>query len=105
MEWNGMELNMKNKKSKQRGSSLIELMVACLVLIVGVAGTVSLIPIAIGANSRNRQQSNSTVIAQMVMEKIMSVPAGTSPVLVVSDCVPNANNVNTFGTAGTGSGA
>src|SRR5258708_13123607 len=41
----------------------------------------------------------------MVMEKILSVPAGTSPVLVVSDCLPVANNVNTIGTPGAGSGA
>jgi Tfp pilus assembly protein PilE len=100
-----MELKKLNKWSKQRGTSLIELMIASLVLVVGVLACAALIPISIGANSRNRQQSNSTVIAQMVMEKIMSVPAGTSPVLVVSDCVPTANNVNTFGTAGAGSGA
>jgi Tfp pilus assembly protein PilV len=100
-----MELKMRNKRSKQRGSSLIELMIACLVLIVGVAGTVTLIPIAIGANSRNRQQSNSTVIAQMVMEKILSVPAGTSTVLVINDCIPNANNINTTGSTGAGAGA
>src|SRR6202795_2708250 len=100
-----MELKQRNKWSKQRGTSLVELMIACVVLVVGVAAVAGIIPLAIGANYRNRQQSNSTVIAQMVMEKILSVPAGTSPVLVVSDCVPNANNVNTFGTGGTGSGA
>jgi Tfp pilus assembly protein PilV len=100
-----MELEKRNKWSKQSGTSLIELMVACLVLVVGVLGVATLIPIAIGANSRNRQQSNSTVIAQMVMEKILSVPAGSSPVLVLNDCVPNTYNVNTVGSAGAGSGA
>jgi Tfp pilus assembly protein PilV len=103
-----MELKMQkmqNKKSKQRGSSLIEMLIACLVLIVGVAGVVTLIPIAIGANSRNRQQSNSTVIAQMVMEKILSVPAGTAIVLTINDCVPNTYNINTAGSTGAGSGA
>ncbi len=100
-----MEIKKRNKWSKQSGTSLIELMIASLVLIVGVLGVATLIPIAIGANSRNRQQSNSTVIAQMVMEKILSVPAGTSPVLVISDCLPVANNVNTVGTPGAGSGA
>jgi hypothetical protein len=92
-----MELKQRNKRSKQRGTSLIELMIACLVLMVGVAGVVSLIPIAIGANSRNRQQSNSTVISQMVMEKILSVPAGAPTVLTISDCTPTAFNINTNG--------
>ena len=92
-----MELNKRIKSSKERGTSLIELMIACLVLMIGVMGVVSLIPIAIAENGRNRQQSNSTVIAQMVMEKIMSVPAGTATVLSISDCTPTAFNVNTTG--------
>ncbi len=93
-----MELKQRNKRSNQRGTSLIELMIACLVLMVGVAGVVSLIPIAIGANYRNRQQSNSTVIAQMVMEKILSVPAGgAAPALVLSDCTPTTFNISTAG--------
>jgi Tfp pilus assembly protein PilV len=100
-----MELKQRNKWSKQRGTSLVELMIACVVLVVGVGAVAGIIPLAIGANSRNRQQSNSTVIAQMVMEKILSVPAGTSPVLVISDCVPTAFNINTAGSAGGGTGA
>jgi hypothetical protein len=92
-----MEIKKRNKWSKQSGSSLIELMIACLVLMVGVLGVAALIPIAIGANSRNRQQSNSTVIAQMVMEKILSVPAGAPGVLNISDCTPTAFTINTTG--------
>jgi hypothetical protein len=95
-----MELKQRNKWSKQRGTSLVELMIACVVLVVGVGAVAGIIPIAIGANSRNRQQSNSTVIAQMVMEKILSVPAGAPQVLVISDCVPTAFNVNTAGSGG-----
>jgi len=90
-----MELKMRKKWSKQSGTSLIELMIACLVLMIGVAGVVGLIPIAIGTNTRNRQQSNSTVIAQMVMEKLLSVPAGSTAALVISDCTPTAFNVST----------
>jgi type II secretory pathway pseudopilin PulG len=91
-----MELKKLNKWSKQRGTSLIELMIACLVLMVGVAGTVTLIPIAIGANSRNRQQSNSTVIAQMVIEKMLSAPVGgAGPVLTINDCTPTTYNITT----------
>ncbi|HTA60140.1 MAG TPA: hypothetical protein VK805_18450 [Candidatus Baltobacteraceae bacterium] len=100
-----MELNNRIKSSKERGTSLIELMIACLVLMVGVMGVVSLIPIAIAENGRNRQQSNSTVISQMVMEKILSVPAGTSTILSISDCTPTAFSINTTGSAGAGTGA
>jgi hypothetical protein len=92
-----MELKKRNKSSKERGTSLIELMIACLVLMIGVMGVVSLIPIAIAENGRNRQQSNSTVISQMVMEKLLSVPAGSTAALTISDCTPTAFTVNTTG--------
>ncbi len=72
-------------KSSQSGMSLIEMMIACVVLLVGVLAMAALIPLAIGTNSKNRQSSNSTVIAQMLMEKILSVPPG-APTPTLSDC-------------------
>ena len=83
--------------------SLIEMMIACVVLLVGVLAAATLIPLAIGTNSRNRQQSNSTVIAQMLMEKILSVPVG-APTPTLSDCTGTSTTINATGTA-TGAGA
>jgi Tfp pilus assembly protein PilV len=98
-----MELTMKKKRASQRGTSLIELMIASLVLMVGVLGCAVLIPIAIGTNSRNRQQSNSTVIAQMTMEKITSASAGGAAALTITDCAGTANTITITGsTGGTG---
>jgi Tfp pilus assembly protein PilV len=98
-----MELNSKAKHASQRGTSLIELMIASLVLTVGVLGCAVLIPIAIGTNSKNRQQSNSTVIAQMTMEKITSAFASGSATLTITDCAGTANTINITGsTGGTG---
>jgi prepilin-type N-terminal cleavage/methylation domain-containing protein len=99
-----MELKRKTRHSNQRGMSLIELMIASLVLTVGVVGCAALIPLAIGTNSRNRQQSNSTVIAQMTMEKILSQSASSSTSLTITDCAGSANTINVTGSAG-GSGA
>ncbi len=68
-----MELKLRTKKKacrNQRGMSLIELMIAMVVLLVGIIGSMSLIAYAISGNGRSRQQSNSTVISQMVTEKI-----------------------------------
>jgi Tfp pilus assembly protein PilV len=83
----------------------MELMVAMVVLMVGVTGCVAAIPFAIRTNFSNRQQSNSTVLAQMVVEKIMSVPTGTATT-TIQDCAtpPNILNINTTGSAG-GSGS
>jgi Tfp pilus assembly protein PilV len=98
-----MELTRKTKHASQQGTSLIELMIASLVLTIGVLGCAVLIPIAIGTNSRNRQQSNSTVIAQMTMEKIMSQAASSSTSLTITDCAGNASTINVTGsTAGSG---
>jgi type IV pilus assembly protein PilV len=97
-----MELIKKRKRASQRGMSLIELMIASLVLTVGVLGCAALIPLAIGTNSKNRQQSNSTVIAQMTMEKISSASAG-SAALTITDCASVASTINITGSvAGTG---
>lgn len=97
-----MELTNRKARSSQRGMSLIELMIASLVLLVGVLGCAALIPMAIGTNSKNKQQSNSTVIAQMTMEKIMSLPAGTLTG-TITDCGGTTTTINTAGSvAGTG---
>ncbi|HUC53506.1 MAG TPA: prepilin-type N-terminal cleavage/methylation domain-containing protein [Candidatus Cybelea sp.] len=99
-----MELRKKIKFARQSGMSLIELMIASLILTVGVLGTAVLIPIAIGTNGKNRQQSNSTVIAQMTMEKITSSAAAGSSALTLTDCAGTSNTISVTGTT-SGSGA
>jgi len=93
---------MRARKSSQRGMSLIEMMIACVVLLVGVLAMAALIPLAIGTNSKNRQQSSSTVVAQMLMEKILSVPPG-APTPTLLDCTGASTTITASGTP-TGSG-
>jgi prepilin-type N-terminal cleavage/methylation domain-containing protein len=99
-----MAVMLKRTPSSQRGTSLIELMMAMFVLAVGVLASAFLIPYSLGGNSRSKQQSHSTVIAQMVMEKITSASAGGAAALTITDCPGTAHNINITGTAGgTGS--
>lgn len=98
-----MALKMKTMRSNQRGTSLIELMMAMFVLAVGVLASAFLIPYSLGSNGRNKQQSNSTVIAQMVMEKITSAPANGG-VLTITDCSGVTTTINITGSVG-GTGA
>src|SRR5579864_2222061 len=90
----------------ERGMSLIELMIALVVLLVGVVGSMSLIGLSVGGNGRSRQQSNSTALVQMVAEKISSVKASTSPTLTITDCAGNGSTIATAvgGSALTSSG-
>jgi prepilin-type N-terminal cleavage/methylation domain-containing protein len=98
-----MEIVSSAKKSvalDEHGMSLIELMIALVVLMVGVVGSMYLIGLSMGGNSRSKQQSNSTAIAQMMVEKISSVKASISPSLTITDC---AGNTSTIATAAGGS--
>ena len=104
-----MEIALSAKKPiarDERGLTLIELMIALVVLMVGVVGSMYLIGLSIGGNGRSRQQSNSTAIAQMMVEKISSVKASTSPSLTITDCAGNSFTVSTAvgGSALTSSG-
>ena len=95
---------MRSKKlPSQRGSSIIELMIGMTVLAVGVLGSAGLMGVAIGANGRNRLQTNSTAMAQMVAEKIGSVPVINNNNLNITDCNNVNNTVAVVGSpAGTG---
>lgn len=86
---------VKRTRRNQSGMSLIEMMIAMFVLLMGILGNLALMSTAIAGNNRSKQQSNSTAIAQMVTEKIMSIPASTSTTLTITDCTNTANNVST----------
>jgi prepilin-type N-terminal cleavage/methylation domain-containing protein len=93
-----MELTKSSRarnRRAERGMTLIELMIAMVVLLVGVVGSMALIAYAIGGNGRSKQQSNATVVAQMLSEKISSQKASTSTSLTVTDCAGTSNTVAT----------
>lgn len=105
VEWWNMEMifstSRKATERNEHGTSLIELMIAMLVLAIGVIGTMPLIGVAMGSNSRSRQQSNSAVLAQMLTEKISSVKASTSPNLTITDCAGNSFTISTTAPGGS----
>ncbi|MGH9514243.1 MAG: type IV pilus modification PilV family protein [Terriglobales bacterium] len=88
----------------QEGLTIIELLIAMIVLAVGILGSMSLVIMAINGDFRSKQQSNSTALAQMVSEKIMSIPAYTNPTLTITDCTNTNYSVSTTGSL-TGAGA
>ena len=99
MEWIIMELIIRKKYKpsarREQGLSLIELMLAMVVLAVGILGSMTLVIMAINGDFRSKQQSNSTALAQMVTEKIMSIPAYTNPTLTITDCTGTNFSVST----------
>jgi prepilin-type N-terminal cleavage/methylation domain-containing protein len=92
-------------RKNTRGFTLVELTVAMFVLTVGVLGGMIMIVLGMTRDNTNRMDTTATNAAQAVLEQIAAVPAGTSPVLNVTDCVPTTHAVTTVGTTGGGSGA
>jgi len=80
---------------RESGMTLIELMIAMVVLAVGIVASMALVLVAIGTNGSSRQLSNSTALAQMVTERIMAVPSQTSTIVTITDCTNTAYNVST----------
>jgi prepilin-type N-terminal cleavage/methylation domain-containing protein len=65
--------NTNNRKRRgQQGFTLIELMIAIVVLVVGVVSVAQLVPAAIFLNSRNRSDSSSLVYAQREMDQFVN---------------------------------
>jgi prepilin-type N-terminal cleavage/methylation domain-containing protein len=99
MEWNLMAMIFYTKKNssshRQSGLTLIELMIAMVILAVGVVGSMALVVRAIGGDFASKQTSNSTALTQMVTERIMAVPANNSTIVTITDCTPTAYNVST----------
>jgi Tfp pilus assembly protein PilV len=97
----------RSPRKSQAGFTLIELMFAGLVMIVGLTGGILLVIAAEATNNRDKMDSSGTVLAQMALEMIASVPANSGSSVIVTDCNPTSSSathtINT--TSGTGSGA
>jgi prepilin-type N-terminal cleavage/methylation domain-containing protein len=104
MIMNAMNTKFDRAKNDQAGMTLIELLIAMVVLAVGLSGIMSLIVTALATNGRNRTDTSSTLISQMVIEQMANVPASTNTTFTLTDCTGVQWNVNTTGTAG-GTGA
>jgi competence protein ComGC len=91
--------------SQERGTSLIEMMIALLVLTVGLIASMVLASFAIGNNTRSKTGSSSASMAEMVIDQISAIPVGGGVTSVtVTDCAGNTITIDTSGTS-TGSGA
>jgi Tfp pilus assembly protein PilV len=97
----------RSPRRSQAGFTLIELMFAGLVMIVGLTGGILLVIAAEATNNRDKMDSSGTVLAQMALEMIASVPANSGSSVTVTDCNPTSSSAtHTINTAaGTGSGA
>lgn len=95
-----MTLRRRRKLRRESGVTMIELLIAGMVMVVGFLGMMILITTAIATNNRNKMDTNATLMAQMIFEEVRSnIATGSSPTL--SDCGGNTWTVgvgsNTIG--------
>ena len=67
-----MQAQAKDRKKSERGFTLIEVMMATIIMLIGVVGVAQLIPYSVRLNSANRYDSTSVVVAQRELDQFVS---------------------------------
>lgn len=89
---------MRKKRIASRGFSLIELMIATLVLSVGLVGGAAVISAAIANNGRARFDTTATALAESTMERIVAIPSratGVGANTSLTDCAGTVFPIST----------
>jgi type IV pilus assembly protein PilV len=75
-------------RNGEQGLTLVEVMIAGFILVVGMLGFAALMATAIAANSRSRTDSTATMLSQTVMEQIAAslIGKGGAADPQVKDC-------------------
>ena len=90
----------------QAGMTLIELMVAMVILTVGMGALTNLLVVAMATDNRNSKDTSATLLAQMVVEQISAQHPNSNAVISITDCAGNAWTIATAGGASpAGAGA
>ncbi len=69
-----MHVALKKQSSKQGGFSVIEVLVAMVLLIVGLVAVAQLVPLSIRLNTANRDDSTALVFAQRELNAMFEQP-------------------------------
>jgi Tfp pilus assembly protein PilV len=79
---------MKKKiKTKASGFTLVELVVAMMILMTAVLGGLLMILMGVTRNNTNRVDTTATNVAQAVIEQVSGAPTNKNPVLTMTDCL------------------
>lgn len=66
----------RGRHSRQEGFTLIEVMIALLLLLVGVAGVLTLQMVSVRATSFSRHATEATIVGEDKMEELMTMTGG-----------------------------
>jgi prepilin-type N-terminal cleavage/methylation domain-containing protein len=86
----------RNRRSQSKGFSLIELLIAMLVLTVGLLGAMIVIVTAIASNARARMDSTAVALSQSTMDRIVALSSAAVPQqTAITDCEGTVHQINT----------
>ena len=77
------------RNNSQRGSSLIELMIAMLVLAIGLGALTTLIIACMVTDNRNSKDTSATLLAQKVIEELSAQNTNAPNAVILTDCAGN----------------
>jgi Tfp pilus assembly protein PilV len=86
------------RRRMERGFSLIEVMMAMSVLMVGVLGGVLVISVAAANNGRSKLHTTAVTLAESTMERILAIPkkaTGAAAQTKITDCAGNTFTIQT----------
>jgi type II secretory pathway pseudopilin PulG len=83
------------RKHTSRGFTLMELLIATVVLITGILAGVVMIIVGMSRDNANRLDTTSTNAAQTVLEQIASASANNNAAVSITDCHNNVLTINT----------
>jgi prepilin-type N-terminal cleavage/methylation domain-containing protein len=96
----------KSQRKRQGGFSLIELLMAMIVLTIGLLGGMIVIVTAVASNARNRFDTAAVALAQSTMDRIIVLSAGAAgQTTQMTDCNGTVFTLTTVGAASPGTGA
>ena len=99
-------IKLARARRSQAGMTLIELMIAMVVLAVGLGALSNLFIAAALSNNKNSRGTTATLLAQLVLEQISSQSPSSTATILLTDCTGNRWAVaTTGGPAPAGAGA
>jgi Tfp pilus assembly protein PilV len=100
----GFVKKRKNRLRPDSGITMIETMVAAVILVIGSVSMLALVVSAIATNNRNKMDSTQTMLAESILEQIASTftPNNGPGTSTLVDCAGNSWAIDTT-IAGSGS--
>jgi len=92
-----MRLTNQTRNTGQHGFSLLELLIAMVVLTVGLGGVLTLMLSAMYGDNRSSGDTSATMVAEHVLEQITAQPANSVLSIPITDCAGNTWNISTQG--------